>query len=145
MCVCASLTWLKPNMCSWLKIKQEGQTAGFGYPCFHQGNPFWNSFCVLSHRHVKHWGMCCLSGWRTYKFHRSQGIGQQPTCLAKVTQVARKTMPLIFLKQRLQVLFVYEARILYSLGYKPKKSSFWIQKAARVERSPGVSFEEVPE
>ena len=31
----------------WLKIKQQGQTAGFG-PCFHQGKPFWYSD-FLSH------------------------------------------------------------------------------------------------
>ena len=50
-------------MCSiWLKIKQEGQTAGFG-PCLHlpqvlvhvstyQGKPFWDSG-VLSHSHLQ--------------------------------------------------------------------------------------------
>ena len=37
--------------CVWLKIKQEGQTAGFGtHVSTYQGKPFWNSG-FLSHSH----------------------------------------------------------------------------------------------
>ena len=55
---------MRVNIWAWLKIKQEGQTAGFGtHVSTYQGNPFWNSV-FFSH---SHFGFGChVSGNQTF-------------------------------------------------------------------------------